>query len=145
MLVAGLVKRPPATISPFGRTARAVTYQGCMNPETPVPRADQAFVAGEYRAMLFAGTPPAVVKVPPAMMSPLGSTAIAPTGPPVPDPKADQVSVAGEYRARLSAETPPAVVKEPPAMMSPFWSRARVLTPPFVPDPRADQVFVPGE
>src|SRR5437016_3603396 len=56
----------------------------------PVPNGNHA--APFQRAILFAGTPPAVVKYPPATMSPLGSMASAATNPLSPDRKVPEIS-----------------------------------------------------
>jgi hypothetical protein len=57
------------------------------SPFIPVPSADHD--APFHRAMRLAVTPPAVVKKPPAIRSPLGSTARAQTSLFIPVPNAD--------------------------------------------------------
>ncbi len=92
--------------------------QVLSNPE---PRADQ--VEPFHRAMRFAETPPAVVKLPPAYKFPLPSKAIAlhasvpVTVPANPVPRADHPEPF--QRAIRFAVIPPAVVKKPPAYKNP--------------------------
>src|SRR5262245_38825881 len=83
----GCQKSPAATTSPFGSACTVFT-----TPFKPAPSGDHA--APSHRAMLFAGSPPAVVNWPPAIRAPLGNGAIAfttPLLPPVcnPEPSAD--------------------------------------------------------
>ena len=63
----------------------------------PDPRIDHVSVVEFQRAMLLAGTASSVVNVPPAMMSPSGSTASALTDPMtwMPEPIADHAPVEG--------------------------------------------------
>ncbi len=89
------------------------------NTVPPIPEPSGAHDVPFQRAMRLADTPPAVVKAPPAMRSPLGSTARASTRgelpPLMPEPRADQAPVAGSYSAMLFASTlPPAAVNWPP-------------------------------
>src|SRR5215204_3610686 len=110
----------------------------------PLPRADH--VLPFHRAMWLAATPPAVVKYPPAYMSPLPAMARAPTELfmplPLPTPTADHALPF--QRAMLLATTPPAVMKDPSMYTSPLWAMARAVTrvywSPPKPLPRADHV-----
>src|SRR5438045_4130793 len=86
--------------------------------------------------MWFAVTPPMVVKWPPAIKSPLGSTARASTVLSVPDRRAAHVEPF--QLAMLLAATPPAVEKTPPASRSPLGSTASASTLRFIPNPKAD-------
>ena len=79
-------------------------------------------------ATQFAGTPPAVVKTPPAYKLPLKSNAKAWISPLfVPEPKADHL-FPFHFATRL-AGTPPAVVNSPPAYKLPLKSNAKAKTP----------------
>src|SRR5262249_31105052 len=64
-----VVNVPPATTSPLGRAASALTPPGMPEP--------MASHAPFQRAMLVTSVPPALVNVPAAMMSPLGMTSTA--------------------------------------------------------------------
>src|SRR5512140_2577235 len=97
----------------------------------PAPRRDQAVPF--QRATLIEVTPPALVKSPPAMRSPLGITAIAHTpelfgagAPETPPPSDDQA--APSQRAMPFTVIPSAVVKFPPATRAPSDRRASALT-----------------
>jgi hypothetical protein len=98
----------------------------------PVPSADHDVPF--HRAMRFAVTPPAVVNTPPAIRSPLGSTARAYTVSFIPVPSADHD--VPFHRAMQFAVTPPAVVKKPPAIRSPLGSSARAVDPFVHPRPQ---------
>src|SRR5262249_59248918 len=77
-------------------------------------------------AMRWAAPPPAVVKLPPAIRSPLDATARAKTLLSIPVPRADHAEPF--QRAMWFAATPPAAVKSPPATTSPLGSAASALT-----------------
>jgi hypothetical protein len=63
-----IVKAPPATKSPLGRTASALTL-----PSIPETMATQ--LEPFQRAIRFVMAPPVIVKAPPAMRSPFGMVA----------------------------------------------------------------------
>src|SRR5262245_42386600 len=107
----------------------------------PPPIGDHALPL--KRAMLFAGTPPAVVNRPPATRSPFASVVSDQTiggEPPVkPVPSADQL--VPSKRAMLLTGTPPAVVNAPPTTMSPLARTvvaSAVAKPPLTPAPSGD-------
>src|SRR5689334_23275368 len=116
-----------------------------MTPRTPtllfipLPRPDQDVPF--QRAMWLAGTPPAVVNIPPATSSPLGRIVRAPTSKSVPLPRPDQV--VPFQRATLLAANPPATLaKRPPTTRPPLGRRARARTLslfPYIPLPKSDQ------
>src|SRR5262245_50877489 len=106
-----MLKRPPATTSPFGRDFRANTTSFMYRPANPEPSADH--VEPFHRAMRLALTAPATVNAPPATTSPLGSTVSAPTPEFSPMPMDDHV--APSHRAIRFAGRPPAVLNMPPA------------------------------
>src|SRR5580765_1109642 len=99
------LKLPPTTRSPFGSTASANTVVCWGVPlATPVPNADQALPF--QRATWFTSTPPAVLKWPPAIRSPFGSTQKAYTSESTPAPSGAQALPF--QRATLCTITPPA-------------------------------------
>ena len=87
----------------------------------PEPRFDQTPVQRATRPTMV---PPALLKSPPTITSPLRSTWIARTGPFVPVLRLVQPLPFASQRAMLFTVTPPAVVNEPPTRTSPFASRA---------------------
>lgn len=117
-----IVNHPPATRSPLGSVASAITSD--EPPLIPAPSADQ--LVPFHRAMLSAGTPPAVVKWPAATTSPFGNVARAHTGPSMPVPRGNHV-VPFQCATR-SAGRPPAVVNVPPATKSPFGRLVKAWT-----------------
>src|SRR5262245_15052918 len=126
-------KEPPATRSPFGRTARADTSWS-----VPVLSVDQ--LVPSQRAMLLAFIPPAMPITPPTTRSPFGSTVKAFTMPITPEPSGDQTPEAGSQVAMLFAATVPAIEKVPPrtntGCRGPAPSRSHKVvarTWPFVP------------
>src|SRR5262249_6497635 len=120
-----LVKEPP-TYRLLPDTASAKTcVKPPLPPDTPAPSADHAFPF--HLAMLFAGMPPALVKLPPAYR-PLPDTVRARTQPLTPEPSADHA-----FPSHL------AIPEAPPAYrLLPNITKAR--TNPGA-EPRADQVF----
>lgn len=82
--------------------------------------------------------PPAVIKSPPATMSPLGREVRAETLALMPPPSA--VQALPFQSAILFAGTPPARVKSPPATKCPFGREVNAKTLPFNPSPTAVQV-----
>src|SRR5262245_52448517 len=99
-----VVKKPPATTSPFASDATALT-----SSFKPAPSGDHDDPF--QRAMLIVATPP------------FGSLVRVLTVPLMPVPSCDHD--APFQRAMLFAATPPAVVKLPPATRSPFGSVVR--------------------
>jgi hypothetical protein len=105
-------------------------------PGTPAPSGDHA--TPFQRAMLFAGTPPAAVNVPPTTTSPFGSSASLVThGVAVAcaTPPPNELHALPFQRARRFAGTAPDAVKSPPASTSPLGNRSRSWTAAFRPAP----------
>src|SRR5690606_15649935 len=110
------VNQPAATRSPPGRSASALTLMPDIEPPMPVPSARQE--APSHCAMRLAATPPAVVKDPPATMSPFGRTSSEDTVSFIPEPK--ECHALPSQRAICPTWTPPASWKDPPATKSPL-------------------------
>src|SRR6185369_756660 len=77
----------------------------------PDPNADHVFVLGLYRAMLLAGTPPALVKNPATSTSPSGSTAMAETDVVTPGTPTPGIHPAGHCPC-VGGATPPRSTKK---------------------------------
>src|SRR5262245_29914185 len=114
------LKLPPATRSPLGMLASAKTKPVCglvTDPICrPVFRLDHD--APSHLAMLLQATPPALMKLPPAIRSPLGRTSSDWTGPSMPDPRGLQELPV--RRATWLAGAPSMLVNQPATTRSPF-------------------------
>ena len=101
-----------------------------------MPLPSVCHVAPFQRAIRLTVTPPAVVKPPPAISSPL-KTVRARTSPFIPLPSGCQL--VPFQRAIRFAPTPPAVVNDPAAISSPLKT-AKARTSPFMPLPSGCQL-----